>query len=301
LERFMSVNDNLGPIGKDDGIAVIGLGKMGLPMARNLRSAGFRVCGFDPVAAQCEAAKALGVDIAESPADAVSKTAIALIVVGFDNEAENVMTAEGTGLLAAAKPGYVITICSTIEPNTSIALAQVARKQDVEVVDATMCLGEPAAEDGTLLLMCGGVDWALDRIQPALEVVGANIFRLGDVGTGQVGKMLNNYLLWSCVVANYEAMRLGARLGVDLEPLRQALLLSSGANWALDTWLRSRPMPWAEDDMKIVMQYADEAKLPMPAAGLLREEMKAIKIVKNAWTEGGGAKSSMDAFTRAHI
>jgi 3-hydroxyisobutyrate dehydrogenase-like beta-hydroxyacid dehydrogenase len=113
--------------------------------------------------------------------------------------------------------------------------------------------------------------------------------------------MLNNYLLWSCVVGNYEAMRLGARLGVDLEPLRQALLLSSGANWALDTWLRSRPMPWAEDDMRIVMQYADEVKLPMPAAGLLREEMKAIKVVKNAWTEGGGAKSSMDAFTRAHI
>lgn len=298
----MSLNDTpTSGIGKDDGIAVIGLGKMGLPMARNLRSAGFRVRGYDPVAAQSDAAKALGIDVADSPAAAVADTAIALIVVGFDNEVESVVTAEGSGLLAAAKPGYVITICSTIEPNTSVALAEIARKQDVEVVDATMCLGEPAAEDGTLLLMCGGVDWALDRIQPALEVVGANIFRLGEVGTGQVGKMLNNYLLWSCVVANYEAMRLGARLGVDLEPLRQALLLSSGANWALDTWLRSRPMPWAEDDMRIVMQYADQVKLPMPAAGLLREEMKAIKVVKNAWTDGGGAKSSMDAFTRAHI
>jgi 3-hydroxyisobutyrate dehydrogenase-like beta-hydroxyacid dehydrogenase len=288
-------------IGKDDGIAVIGLGKMGLPMARNLRTAGFRVVGYDPVAAACEAAKVFGVEIVDSPAAATANTAIALIVVGFDNEVEQVVTAEGTGLLAGAKPGYVITICSTIEPNTSIALAATARKQEVELVDATMCLGEPAAEDGTLLFMCGGDEAALDRIQPALEVVGANIFRLGDVGTGQVGKMLNNYLLWSCVVGNYEAMRLGARLGVDLEPLRQALLLSSGANWALDTWLRSRPMPWAEDDMRIVMQYADEVKLPMPAAGLLREEMKAIKVVKNAWTEGGGAKSSMDAFTRAHI
>ncbi|HEX7105316.1 MAG TPA: NAD(P)-dependent oxidoreductase [Acidothermaceae bacterium] len=288
-------------IGKDDGIAVIGLGKMGLPMARNLRTAGFRVCGYDPVPAACEAAKAVGVDIVDSPASAAASTAIALIVVGFDNEVEQVVTSEDAGLLAGAKSGYVITICSTIEPNTSIRLAEITRKHEVELVDATMCLGEPAAEDGTLLFMCGGDSAALDRIQPALEVVGANIFRLGDVGTGQVGKMLNNYLLWSCVVGNYEAMRLGARLGVDLEPLRQALLLSSGANWALDTWLRSRPMPWAEDDMRIVMQYADEVKLPMPAAGLLREEMKAIKVVKNAWTEGGGAKSSMDAFTRAHI
>jgi 3-hydroxyisobutyrate dehydrogenase-like beta-hydroxyacid dehydrogenase len=224
-----------------------------------------------------------------------------LVVVGFDSEVSQVVTAEGSGLLAGARPGYVVTVCSTIEPNTSIGLAAVTKAREVELVDATMCLGEPAAEDGTLLFMCGGDEAALDRVQPALEVVGANIFRLGGVGTGQVGKMLNNYLLWSCVVGNHEAMRLGARLGVDLEPLRQALLLSSGANWALDTWLRSRPMPWAEDDMRIVMQYADEVRLPMPAAGLLREEMKAIKVVKNAWTEGGGAKSSMDAFTRAHI
>jgi 3-hydroxyisobutyrate dehydrogenase-like beta-hydroxyacid dehydrogenase len=288
-------------IGKDDGVAVIGLGKMGLPIARNLRAAGFRVVGCDPVGSACEAAKVFGVEVADSPAAAASSTAVALVVVGFDEEVTRVVAAEGGGLLAGARPGYVVTVCSTIEPNTSIALAAVTKGQGVELVDATMCLGEPAAEDGTLLFMCGGDAAALDRVQPVLEVVGANIFRLGGVGTGQVGKMLNNYLLWSCVVANYEAMRLGARLGVDLEPLRQALLLSSGANWALDTWLRSRPMPWAEDDMKIVMQYADEAKLPMPAAGLLREEMKAIKVVKNAWTDGGGAKSSMDAFTRAHI
>ena len=125
----MSLNDTpTSGIGKDDGIAVIGLGKMGLPMARNLRAAGFRVCGYDPVAAQCDAAKALGVDIAETPAAAVAETAIALIVVGFDNEVEAVVTEEGTGLLAAAKPGYVITICSTIEPNTSVALAQIARQ-----------------------------------------------------------------------------------------------------------------------------------------------------------------------------
>jgi len=296
-----TVDTSAGGIGKDDGIAVIGLGKMGLPMARNLRTAGFRVVAFDPASARSDAARELGIETVDSPAQAAATTAMALVVVGFDNEVETVVTADSTGLLTAAKPGYVVTICSTVEPKTSISLAKIARAQDVELVDAAMCLGEPSAEDGTLLMMCGGPGAALDFIEPALKIVGSAIFRLGDVGTGQVGKMLNNYLLWSCVGANYEAMRLGARLGVDLEPLRQALLLSSGANWALDTWLRSRPMPWAEDDMRIVMQYADEAKLPMPAAGLLRETMKGIKIAKNAWTDGGGAKSSMDAFTRAHI
>jgi 3-hydroxyisobutyrate dehydrogenase-like beta-hydroxyacid dehydrogenase len=149
--------------------------------------------------------------------------------------------------------------------------------------------------------MCGGPSSALDRLQPVLTTVGKNIYRLGDVGAGQIGKMLNNYLLWNSVVANYEAMRLGGRLGLDLEALRQSLMLSSGNNWALETWLRSRPMPWAEKDMRILMQHADEVRLAMPNAGLVREEIKQIKLVKNAWVEGGGSVSSMNEFTRAHL
>ncbi|MDX6234132.1 MAG: 3-hydroxyisobutyrate dehydrogenase [Nocardioidaceae bacterium] len=140
----------------------------------------------------------------------------------------------------------------------------------------------------------------LTAIEPALSAVATDLYRLGGVGAGQIGKMLNNFLLWTSVVANSEAMRLGGRLDVDVDALREALMLSSGNNWALETWTRSRPMPWAEKDMHILMQHADEAGLPMPAAGLVREEIKALKIAKNAWTEGGGPTASMDAFVRAH-
>jgi 3-hydroxyisobutyrate dehydrogenase-like beta-hydroxyacid dehydrogenase len=288
------------PISKDDGVAVIGLGKMGLPMARNLRAAGYRVVGFDVSAEQVAKAAELGIETADSPADAARRTATALVVVGFDDQATHVVSAPDTGLLAGAGAGFIIAMCSTVESTTSTTLAEVAEKDGVVLVDATLCLGEPAAEDASMLIMCGGADDALDRLDPVLKTVGKDIYRLGAVGAGQVGKMLNNYLLWNSVVANHEALRLGGRLGLDLEALRQSLMLSSGNNWALETWLRSRPMPWAEKDMRIVLQHADDARLPMPNAGLVREEIKAIKVVKNAWTEGGGAKSSMDAYTRAH-
>jgi 3-hydroxyisobutyrate dehydrogenase-like beta-hydroxyacid dehydrogenase len=192
-------------------------------------------------------------------------------------------------------------MCSTVESTTAIALGELCEKAGAVLVDATLCLGEPAAEDASMLIMCGGDDAALDRIDPVLATIGKDIYRLGGVGAGQIGKMLNNYLLWNSVVANYEALRLGGRLGLDLEALRQSLMLSSGNNWALETWLRSRPMPWAEKDMRIVMQHADDAALPLPNAGLVREEIKAIKVVKNAWTEGGGSKASMNEFTRAHL
>jgi 3-hydroxyisobutyrate dehydrogenase-like beta-hydroxyacid dehydrogenase len=289
------------PISKDDGVAVIGLGKMGLPMARNLRTAGYRVVGYDVSAAQLAAAAELGLETAQSPAEAAGRTATALVVVGFDDQAIDVVAGPESGLLAGAGAGYIVAMCSTVESTTSVNLAEAAEKAGAVLVDATLCLGEPAAEDASLLIMCGGADAPLDRIDPVLRAVGKDIYRLGEIGAGQIGKMLNNYLLWNSVVANYEALRLGGRLGLDLEALRQSLMLSSGNNWALETWLRSRPMPWAEKDMRIVMQHADEVRLPMPNAGLVREEIKAIKVVKNAWTDGGGSKSSMDAFTREHI
>lgn len=291
---------SMGTITKDAGVAVIGLGKMGFPMARNLAAAGYRVVAFDIAPDRAAALAEHGVEAAASPAEAAERTAVALVVVGFDNEVQAVVSGEG-GLLSTAPEGYVIAICSTVEPRTSTDAAELAKARGAHVIDASLCRGEPSAEDGSLLVMCGGEDAHLDFVQPVLEVIGSDVHRLGGVGAGQVGKMLNNFLLWNSVVANYEAMRLGARLGVDLEPLRQSLLQSSGNNWALETWLRSRPMPWAEKDMRIMMGYADEAALPMPLAGLIRETIKDIKIVKNAWSEGGGSKSSMDDFTRAHI
>lgn len=290
-----------GAISPAESIAVVGLGKMGLPMARHLLDAGFRVVGFDPSEASRGKAAGLGIELAQSAAEAANRTVAALVVVGFDDQAIEVVSGAEDSLLAGASPGYIIAVCSTVEMTTSLQMAAAADKVGAAVVDATLCRGEPAAEDATLMIMCGGSAAALDRLQPVLNAVGQDIYRLGDVGAGQIGKMLNNYLLWNSVVANYEAMRLGGRLGLDLSELHQSLMLSSGNNWALQTWLRSRPMPWAEKDMRILMQHADDVSLPMPNAGLVREEIKRIKLRKNAWAAGGGAKSSMDDFTRAHL
>jgi len=274
---------------------------MGLPMARHLVFAGFRVVGYDPSTACQHRAAKLGVEVVRSPAEAAQATGAALVVVGFDDEAIDVIAGADDCLLSRAASGYIIAMCSTVERATSVQMAAAADKAGAVLVDATLCRGEPAAEDASLLIMCGGPAAALNRLHPVLKTVGQDIYRLGDVGAGQIGKMLNNYLLWNSVVANYEALRLGGRLGLDLEALRRSLMLSSGNNWALETWLRSRPMPWAEKDMRIVMQHADEAQLPMPNAALVREQIKQIKLLKNAFVDGGGATASMDEFTRAHL
>lgn len=281
-----------------ESVGVIGLGKMGLPMARHLVEHGYDVVATDTREQQCARARELGITTVDTCARVATASRVSLVVVGFDNEVLDVVLNPVSGILCGAARGHVVAICSTVLPRTSRDAGAQAATQGVHVVDATLCLGEPAAEAGTLLVMGGGDLDIFESIRPALSSFASDIHLLGPLGSGQTGKMLNNYLLWSAVVANYESFRLAARLGVDVDELRHALLLSSGNNWALETWERSRPMPWAEKDMGIVMTYADEMRLPLPLAGLTREEIKAIKIEKNPWRDGAGEKASMMEFLK---
>lgn len=255
--------------------------------------------GFDVREEARHAASLLGIEVVDSPAGASQDTAMTLVVVGFDDQVTDVIGAGETGLLTTALPGHVIAICSTVEPKTVTDAAEACAARSVHVIDAPVCRGEPSAEDATLLVMLGGDTTVIDAVRPAFGAIASDIYNLGGLGAGQVGKMLNNYVLWATVTANYEAMRLGDELGVDLTELREALMLSSANNWALETWTRSRPMPWAEKDMRILTQHADDVHLSMPLANLVREEIAAIKLAKSEWREGGGSTSSMDAFVRS--
>lgn len=283
-----------------DAVTVVGLGKMGLPMARNLRRSGFTVLGIDVREESRARARDEGIEVVATPAAAAARSAMTLVVVGFDDQVRDTFSGDG-GLLSAAAAGHIVAVCSSVEPRTVMEVAQRAAATAVDVLDTPVARGEPAAEDASLLILCGGPDAVVDRAEPVLRAIGSDLHRLGPVGTGQVGKMLNNYLLWTAVVANRETMRLGARLGVDLDALREVLVASSGNNWALETWTRSRPMPWAEEDMRVVLQYAADVGLPLPLAGLVGAQIAAIKVEKAAWTEGGGAVSSMDAYVRGHL
>src|SRR5438132_1218555 len=116
------------------------------------------------------------------------------------------------------------------------------------------------------------------RSRLALASFASSIFHLGDLGAGQVGKMVNNLILWSCISANHEGFKLAERLGVDQERLRTALLESSAANWALETRSETMPMPWAEKEMRIVQSEADRLRLCVPLCGVVAEVAKRVQI-----------------------
>jgi 3-hydroxyisobutyrate dehydrogenase-like beta-hydroxyacid dehydrogenase len=262
-------------------VGVIGLGKMGMPMARLLRERGFAVTGYDVALSALKAASGKGIQPVNSPKAVAAASDLTIIAVGFDSEVETVMLGD-TGALAGARDSSVIAIASTIAPTAMRKLQRrCAGRSGVTLLDIPLCRGEQAAERGTLLIMGGGDKAAFDACRPAFGAFADSIFHLGPLGSGQVGKMVNNLILWACISANDEGLKLGNKLGVDRDSLREALVASSASNWALASRIEEQPMPWAEKDMTIVLKEADSLRMSVPLCGVVKEVVKTVKFERN--------------------
>ena len=245
-------------------IGLLGLGAMGRPMARHMLAAGYRVIGFDPDVAAANAGEALGISLGASPADVAMHSDMVIIVVGFDSQVETVLFKAEDGVLAGARPGLIVALASTVPPSYTTSVAERTSNLQLRLIDIPITRGEAAAEEGTLLILGGGDEEVFEACRPVLCCFAGDIDRLGAFGAGQVGKMVNNFILWACISANDEALRLGQTLGVDPEQLRAALHKSSAQNWPMSTRADERPIPWAEKDMAIVIKEATSAGLEVP-------------------------------------
>ena len=258
-------------------VGLIGLGKMGLPMARHMRKKGFEVVAHDLNPDACKQAADLGVVIVENAREVATASDFVTVVVGFDSEVERVVMG-GNGVAAAARSGLIVGISSTVAPRTMQKLDRLLAGTGIVLLDMPLTRGEPAAEAGQMLVMVGGDAAAFAACKPVLECYANSIFHVGELGAGQVGKMVNNLILWACISANHEVFKLAEKLNVDPERLRPALLDSSAGNWALKTRPETMPMPLAEKDMRIVLSEADSLRLSVPLCGVVTEVVKAVKF-----------------------
>jgi 3-hydroxyisobutyrate dehydrogenase-like beta-hydroxyacid dehydrogenase len=260
-------------------VGMIGLGKMGGPMARLLAAKGFSVVGYDISPKAAKAAARHKIAIAKSPAALAAKCDLVIVVTGFEHQAEAALFGK-SGVVEGARPGTVIGMASTISPSGMIDIGKRLAASRLVPLDIPLCRGEPAAEAGKLLITGGGDKAAFERCRPAFATFADAIFHLGPIGAGQVGKMVNNLILWACISANDEGLRLGEKFGVDRRAMREMLLKSSGQNWALESGAGDRPMPWAEKDMMIVLAEADAKRMSLPLCGVIKEVIKGIKVAR---------------------
>ncbi|MEK9802728.1 MAG: NAD(P)-dependent oxidoreductase [Curvibacter sp.] len=254
-------------------VGVIGAGRMGTPIIGHLARKGFATMACDVNAAREQHVTALGARWVAQAAD-LAQSDVVLVCVGFDAEVR-ALFGEG-GALAAARPGSIVAILSTIHPDTVRALAETAAPRGVRVVDSTVCRGGDAADRGTLLSFVGGDEDVVARLTPVLRAYSSDVVHTGGVGTAQVAKAVNNLILWACLVADHEALALARHQGVDIEALRKALMISSCANGPLEKW-GTQTMAWAEDDMAIVAEMASQAGIGLPQAAVTREICRTLK------------------------
>jgi 3-hydroxyisobutyrate dehydrogenase len=253
-------------------VGVIGAGRMGQPIIGHMARKGLTVVAHDIDEQKRGAVEKLGAGWAGTPAVLAESCEAILICVGYDRELRELM-----GVLLDVLPrGTIVAVLSTVHPNTIQELAASARPHGVDLVDSTVARGGRAADAGTLLAFIGGDEAVVERLKPVFSCFAADIVHVGSVGAAQVAKAANNLVMWACLIANHEALALSKRFGVDVDRLRQALLISSAENYALRHW-GENTMAWAEDDMEIVQQMAHDAGLGLPQAGLNRELCRTLK------------------------
>jgi len=212
-------------IGPGATVGFVGLGKMGAPMATRLAEAGYQVQGYDV----SEAAATIWAERAGAcPAVSLSAAAAGAACVILMLPDSAVVRRVVAGLLPAVAPGTVIVDMSSSEPVVTRELAAEAAGAGVTLVDAPVSGGVAGAVSGRLTIMAGGAPGDLQRVRPLLDVLGARVVPVGDVGAGHAVKALNNLLSATHLLATCEAMAAAGGFGLDIPTVLDAINSSSG-------------------------------------------------------------------------
>lgn len=268
-------------------LGFIGLGIMGLPMAINLRRAGYSVAAWNRTAMKGQALGELGGIICATPKEVAENADIIFTCVSDTPDVEHVIFGAG-GLVDGAKAGSVIVDMSTISPDATREFAAKLAAKNIAMLDAPVSGGETGAIAGTLSVMCGGKEDVFARVKPYFEKMGKNIVHVGDHGAGQVAKACNQIVIAVSIEAVAEAMLLAEKCGVDGAKVREALLGGFAASKVLDIhgnrMLTNNYAPGFKahlhrKDMGIVMDAAAKAGVALPAATLATLNLDAV--IKN--------------------
>ncbi len=222
-------------------IGFIGLGMMGLPMARCMLAKGFSLLACDTAAeartALADGAPAGALAFAPDPA-AIGADCDMVITMLANSAVMDVVMTGVNGLLGALRSGALVIDMGSSIPAETKRLADLAAARGAVLIDAPVSGGVVKARAGTLAIMAGGGDAEFARAEPALRTMGEAIIRTGPIGSAHAMKALNNFVFAAGLLAASEALRMGEALGLDLAILADVLNASSGRNVATETKIK---------------------------------------------------------------
>jgi L-threonate 2-dehydrogenase len=261
-------------------VGLIGLGAMGSGMAASLRRAGHAVHVFDVRREVAQAFAQEGGTAHDTLASLGAACDVVVSVVVNAAQTESVLFGDGTtpgnkaGCAASMKPGSVFVMCSTVDPNWSVALEARLQAMGLRYVDAPISGGAAKAASGQMTMMTAGQPEAYALAEPFLNAMAAKVYKLGDsAGAGSKVKIINQLLAGVHIAAAAEAMALGLREGVDAEALYEVITNSAGNSWMFENRMAHvlandyTPLSAVDifvKDLGIVLDVARASKFPLP-------------------------------------
>ena len=251
-------------------VGMIGLGAMGLGMARNLAKAGFLTAVYNRTTAKTLEFKVATYDLPEALAAEVD---IVLICVSADQDVIGLVEA----IAKTIKPGSIVVDLSTVSSDTTQKAAAILLKKEVIFLDAPVSGGVEGAKNGTLAMMVGGNIKALEKARPALETIAKRIIHIGDTGSGQATKAANQIMCAGINQAVTEALAFAQSQGLEIEKVIDVISGGAAGNWFLehrgytmtqDIFAPGFKLALHHKDLKICQAMAAQSDIAIPLSDM---------------------------------
>ena len=259
-------------------VGFVGLGVMGSPMAGHLLRAGLDVCAYNRNSKRREAwRERYGGELAATPGAATDGAEMVFLCVGKDEDVREVVVGDA-GVLSSMAPGGIIVDHTTTSSQLARDMHEACLARGCEFVDAPMSGGEAGAVNGVLTLMVGGSEAAVERASPVLSNYAKTITRMGDSGTGQLAKAVNQICIAGVLQGLSEGLLFGQRAGLDIERLVASISQGAAGSWQMVN--RAATMASGDfdfgfavehmrKDLKIALQTGEEIGAPLPLTALV--------------------------------
>jgi 3-hydroxyisobutyrate dehydrogenase-like beta-hydroxyacid dehydrogenase len=257
---------------------LIGLGLMGMPIARRLLAAGYLLAAHNRSRDKVEGIAAEGAVACSSPAEVVARSDVVLTALPTVETVREVYLGP-EGLVSAAPAGLLLIDLSTVGPSLSREIAAAADARGVAFLDAPVSGGPEGAEQGTLTVMCGGDGAAFVRAEPVFRAFGRTIRHVGPSGSGSAIKLVNQLLVATHTLAAVEAAKLATAAGLDLELVLELIAPSYGASRMVERNLPriiaaryepGGPVDIVRKDVQVIADFAAELGVSLPLQGAVR-------------------------------
>lgn len=248
-------------------VAFIGLGVMGYPMAGHLQKAGHDVCVYNRSPEKSEKWQAeFSGNMAKTPALAAKECEIVFCCVGNDDDVRQVVLGE-QGILSGMPEGSILVDHTTASANIARELAEIAIKQGQHFLDAPVSGGQAGAENGLLTVMVGGNEDDFAKVQPVMDAYARFSQLMGDVGSGQIAKMVNQICFVNTVQGLAEGLNFAQKAGLDTDKLLDTIGKGAAGSWQMDN--RGKTMcarefdfgfavDWVRKDLAIAFEEAEK-------------------------------------------